>query len=65
MLEEYGQRLHGYVVPPLTGLYTFWIASDDSGALYLKMLGFQRDLADARIAHVRMRPQAHKLAGIK
>jgi len=37
----------------------------DSGALYLKMLGFQRDLADARIAHVRMRPQAHKLAGIK
>lgn len=35
VLEEYGQRLHGYLVPPLTGDYTFWISSDDGGALYL------------------------------
>ncbi|MCC6231712.1 MAG: lamin tail domain-containing protein, partial [Verrucomicrobiales bacterium] len=35
VLEAYGQRMHGYVVPPSTGAYTFWIASDDGGALYL------------------------------
>ncbi|MEN9676261.1 MAG: hypothetical protein RIS76_2157 [Verrucomicrobiota bacterium] len=33
--EQYGQRVHGYVVPPVTGNYTFWIASDDNGELYL------------------------------
>jgi len=37
----------------------------DSETLYLKMMGFQRDLADAGITNVRTRPQAHKLAGIK
>lgn len=35
VLENYGQRLRGYLVPPLTGDYTFWIASDDAGGLYL------------------------------
>ncbi len=35
VLDNYGQRLHGYVVPPLTGNYTFWLASDDNGALFL------------------------------
>lgn len=35
VLESYGQRMHGYVVPPLTGNYTFWVATDDQGALYL------------------------------
>lgn len=34
-LDNYGQRMHGYVLPPLTGAYTFWISSDDDGALYL------------------------------
>ena len=33
--EGYGQRMHGYIVPPTTGSYTFWISSDDEGALYL------------------------------
>lgn len=33
--ENYGQRMHGYIVPPATGSYTFWIASDDQGALFL------------------------------
>jgi hypothetical protein len=33
--DNYGQRLHGYVLPPVSGLYTFWITSDDSSALYL------------------------------
>ncbi|MBK9140144.1 MAG: lamin tail domain-containing protein, partial [Verrucomicrobia bacterium] len=34
-LDSYGQRMHGYVVPPVTGNYTFWIASDDGGELWL------------------------------
>ncbi len=33
--DNYGQRMHGYVVPPVTGNYTFWIASDDNGELWL------------------------------
>ena len=33
--DYYGQRMHGYVIPPVSGLYTFWIASDESSALYL------------------------------
>ncbi len=31
----YGSRLRGYVHPPVTGDYIFYIASDDQGALYL------------------------------
>jgi hypothetical protein len=33
--DYYGQRLHGYILPPVSGMYTFWITSDDSSALYL------------------------------
>jgi hypothetical protein len=33
--ESYGQRMRALLLPPLTGNYTFWIASDDGGALYL------------------------------
>lgn len=33
--NEYGTRVRGYVIPPTTGSYTFWIASDDSSELYL------------------------------
>ncbi len=33
--DNYGQRMHGYVVPPMTGNYTFWIASDDASELWL------------------------------
>ena len=32
--EQYGQRVHGYIVPRSPAI-TFWIASDDNGALYL------------------------------
>lgn len=31
----YGQRLRGFVVPPMAGFYTFWISSDDQSVLYL------------------------------
>lgn len=35
ILENYGLRMHGYLIAPQTGNYTFWIATDDGGALYL------------------------------
>lgn len=35
ILENYGQRVRGYVVAPQTGNYTFWIASDDGSTLFL------------------------------
>jgi hypothetical protein len=33
--ENYGTRIRGYVYPPTSGNYTFWIASDDNGQLRL------------------------------
>ena len=33
--DYYGQRLSGYIIPPESGIYTFWIASDDYSELYL------------------------------
>jgi regulation of enolase protein 1 (concanavalin A-like superfamily) len=34
-MNNYGQRLRGFVVPPATGNYVFWIASDDNSMLLL------------------------------
>jgi DNA-binding beta-propeller fold protein YncE/mono/diheme cytochrome c family protein len=33
--ESYGTRMHGYLIPPVSGSYTFWIASDDNSELWL------------------------------
>ncbi len=33
--ENYSRRLLGWLIPPVTGDYTFWIASDDGGRFYL------------------------------
>ena len=33
--DLYGTRLRGYVHPPTTGLYTFWISGDDNCELWL------------------------------
>jgi hypothetical protein len=32
---NYGQRMRGYICVPTTGNYTFWIASDNDGELWL------------------------------
>lgn len=32
---NYGSRMRGWLKPPMTGDYTFWIASDDEGELWL------------------------------
>ncbi len=34
-MNYYGQRLRTYILPPTTGAYTFWIASDDTSSLFL------------------------------
>jgi hypothetical protein len=33
--DNYGTRIHGFLTPPETGIYTFWIASDDQSELWL------------------------------
>ena len=33
--ENYSRRLTGQIIAPSTGIYTFWIASDDNSRLYL------------------------------
>ena len=33
--DNYGTRVRGYICPPITGSYTFWISSDDGGELWL------------------------------
>ena len=35
ILDNYGTRVHGYLVPETTGQYTFWLATDDGGELWL------------------------------
>lgn len=33
--DNYGTRIRGYIHPPTTGSYTFWVAGDDNTELYL------------------------------
>ncbi|MBW8041753.1 MAG: hypothetical protein FVQ85_17390, partial [Planctomycetes bacterium] len=33
--DNYGTRMRGFLYPPASGLYTFWIASDDNSELWL------------------------------
>lgn len=33
--DNYGTRIRGYIYPPISGDYTFWIATDDNGELWL------------------------------
>src|SRR5262249_12403312 len=33
--DNYGQRCRALITAPLTGAYTFWIASDDASTLFL------------------------------
>ena len=44
--NDYGSRLKGWLVAPVTGDYEFWIASDDNGQLWLS--------TDANEANTRM-----------
>jgi PQQ-dependent dehydrogenase (s-GDH family) len=33
--DNYGMKVYGYICPPTTGSYIFWIASDDNSELWL------------------------------
>ena len=33
--DDYGVRIRGYVIPPVTGDYVFYLTSDDHSGLYL------------------------------
>lgn len=33
--KDFGARIHGYIQPPITGDYRFWIAIDDTAELWL------------------------------
>jgi hypothetical protein len=33
--DNFGERIRGYVCPPVTGNYTFWISSNDNSELWL------------------------------
>jgi len=33
--DNYGTRMRGYVIPPASGEYVFWICTDDDGQLFL------------------------------
>ncbi len=35
LADNYGAVMRGYLIPPTTGNYTFWIASDDNSDLWL------------------------------
>jgi len=35
MYNDYGGRIHGWLVPETSGLYNFWLTTDDQGELYL------------------------------
>ena len=37
--DNYGSRMSGWLMPPVTGDYVFWIASDDNGELWLSTDG--------------------------
>ncbi|MCP5532185.1 MAG: cadherin domain-containing protein [Akkermansiaceae bacterium] len=42
--EAYGSVMRGYLVPPVSGDYTFWIASDDWGELWISPASGSADL---------------------
>lgn len=40
IMDSYGVRVRGYIIPPETGTYRFFMTSDDEGELYLSFDGF-------------------------
>lgn len=48
--DSYGTRIRGWLNPPTTGAYTFWIATDDNGEFWLST--DDQPANRTRIAHV-------------
>jgi hypothetical protein len=47
--DNYGSRMKGWLVPPVTGDYEFWIGSDDEGELWLSANAGREEMT--RICH--------------
>ena len=43
--DQYGSRIRGYLYPPVTGDYTFWISGDDNCQLWLSTDGTEANAA--------------------
>ena len=48
--DHYGSRYRGYIIPPVSGDYTFWVSSDDDSELYLS--SNYDPLNETRIAYI-------------
>lgn len=44
--DNYGTRIHGFLTPPATGNYTFWIAANDNAELWLAYPFLQKKIAE-------------------
>jgi hypothetical protein len=44
--DNYGTRIHGFLTPPVTGDYTFWIASDNTSELWLSYPFLPKKIAE-------------------
>ena len=51
-VSDYGQRVQGYIYPPTTGNYVFWIASDDYSQLWLSTNSSPTNIGSNPIAYV-------------
>ena len=51
--DNYGAAMRGYLIAPSTGLYTFWIATDDNGELWMNTGSTSTNPASiSRIAYI-------------
>ena len=48
--DQYGAVMRGYVIPPVSGTYTFWLATDDNGELWMSTTTNPASMT--RIAHL-------------
>ena len=48
--EQYGARVRGFLIPPQSGNYTFWICSDDGSELWVSPSGLPKD--KVKVAYV-------------
>jgi hypothetical protein len=50
--DNYGTKVSGWLIPPLTGNYIFFIASDDNGQLFLSTDSLPENLSSDTVASV-------------
>ena len=53
-VSDYGQRVQGYLYPPTTGNYVFWIASDDNSQLWLSTNSSPSNAAESDLLRQRL-----------